>query len=160
MKIPKRLYIATAVILFVGGAGTALALQPATEPSKELAVRQVSAATSGKEADTPVNAAPEVAQPVVHNTAPAAAQSIVTPDSAPQPVPQPDPITVTSYEEIPVGGAGDKDCKFNYSDGTIYQWHWVTINPQGAWSETQQRWSVTTTTSGSCDQSVIGRAKS
>lgn len=66
------------------------------------------------------------------------------------PEPEPTPVTVTSYEQIPVENSEDVDCKYTYSDGTTYQWHWKTV-------EYNQVRIVHTT--GKCDQSAIGTEK-
>lgn len=73
------------------------------------------------------------------------------------------PITVSSYRQIDED-SGNIDCEYTYSDGTTYQFHWQVINPQGSWQTNGQgqdgHWVATTTTSGVCDDSVIGQSKS
>lgn len=43
MKVPKKLYLAVALLIFAGGATTALAMQPAPEKPKTVEVQQVAA---------------------------------------------------------------------------------------------------------------------
>lgn len=54
---------------------------------------------------------PDVAQPVT---------------SQPEVVVAPAPVTVVSYEKIPLEGTENTDCRVTYSDGTSRQWHWQT----------------------------------
>lgn len=84
------------------------------------------------------------------------------PEPTPAPTPPAAPIIVSRYEIIDLGG-GNVDCKLTYSNGTNYQWHWQTVNPQGAWVTDGQgqngHWQVATNTSGICDQRTIGQPK-
>lgn len=74
---------------------------------------------------------------------------------------EPNPVTVTAYEKIPDGN--DIICKLTYSDGSTSQRKWQTTNPQGAWIEDGQgqngHWQATTTTSGNCDDTLLGTIK-
>lgn len=66
--------------------------------------------------------------------------------------PAPTPVTITAVDQIPLD---DKniDCKYTYSDGTSYQWHWKTNKTAG---QTVNGLSVTY---GTCDNSSIGSVK-
>lgn len=79
MKIPKKVYLVAAVLLFMGGAGTVLALQPNTPP-KEVTVKQVAAST-------PVQAAP-VTQPTQTAVAPTPAPAVAVAPVPPAPTPE------------------------------------------------------------------------
>jgi hypothetical protein len=79
---------------------------------------------------------------------------VVTTEPVPTPeppAPEPEPITVVSWEKIPVEGTEDIYCKYTYSDGTTYQWHWQTVE--------YNQGTKFTYTSGSCDQTAIGKNK-
>lgn len=69
----------------------------------------------------------------------------------PAPTPQPTPVTVIAFEQIPVVNSENVDCKLTYSDGTLKQWLWKTV-------EYNQGTKITRT-SGLCDSSVIGKQK-
>lgn len=75
MKTPKRIYLAIALLLFVGGAGTALALSSSPTP-KKVGVTQTAAARPVVEATN----TEAVTEPTVTKTAP-----VVTPDPKPTP---------------------------------------------------------------------------
>lgn len=75
---------------------------------------------------------------------PAAAPS-VTPDQTPAPTPT--PVTLTTFAKIPLANSQDVDCSVVYTDGTSYQWHWMTVN--GAIGHTF----------GNCDQTLVGTTK-
>jgi hypothetical protein len=81
-----------------------------------------------------------------------------------EPTPQPEGITVVSYEQVPSEGNKDVDCKVTYSDGTTYQWSWSTVKEQGSWvtdsSGNNGHWVPATFMSGYCDQSLLGKVKS
>lgn len=81
-------------------------------------------------------------------------------DTAPAPK---QTATVTAYQRIQIAVNGDTDCRFTYSDGTTFQWHWQTVNEHGSWvtdsSGNNGHWVASTTESGVCDQSTIGKAK-
>lgn len=98
-------------------------------------------------------AAPVESQPIVNNDLP-------KPSTIPN---QPSPPTVTTVTQIPVGDAGDVDCEYVYSDGTTYQWHWRTVKQQGSWvtdsSGNNGHWLPSTSESGTCDQSTVGKVK-
>ena len=64
---------------------------------------------------------------------------------------KPTPVTVTAYEKIPVADSENVDCKFTYSDGTTYQWHWLTVE--------YNQGSRITRSIGKCDSSTIGYPK-
>lgn len=71
-------------------------------------------------------------------------------------------VTVTSFREI-VLDASTSDCEYTYSDDTTYQWHWKTINPQGAWvtdgSGQNGHWQQTTQVMGECSDKALGQLK-
>lgn len=151
MKLPKRIYVVAAVLLFMGGAGTVLALQSNSTP-KEVTIKQV-AATNNPTLGTDLAVQPAGEQTTV-------GQQTTTQ----QTVIQPDPVTVTAYEQIPIQDSEDIDCKLTYSDGTTYQWHWTTVNEHETWmtdsSGHNGHWVKATHTSNYCDASVIGNVKS
>lgn len=77
---------------------------------------------------------------------------VVTPAATEPPAaPTPEPITVVSYEQIPIENSEDIDCKYTYSDGTTKQWHWKVV--------TYNQGSKNTKVSGFCDNRAIGRDK-
>lgn len=76
---------------------------------------------------------------------------VVTTTPVPTPEPTPEPVTVVGYEQIPVEGTEDIDCKYTYSDETTHQWHWKTV-------EYNQGTKITST-AGTCDYSDIGTEK-
>lgn len=73
MKVPKKLYLAVAILIFIGGASTALALQPEAKP-KKVEVQQVASTKPVEEIVPPVEVAQSppavVAQPVVQEEEP------------------------------------------------------------------------------------------
>lgn len=75
-------------------------------------------------------------------------QPVPTPEA---PAPEPEPVVVTAYEQVPVSGTEDIDCKYTYSDGTTYQWHWFTVE--------YNQGSRITHRSGICDDRAIGTNK-
>lgn len=70
------------------------------------------------------------------------------PESTPTPQ---QPVVVSSYEVINVTDSEDQDCKYTYSDGTIYQWHWKTVQYNQGTKFTQ--------VNGWCDQRSMGTEK-
>lgn len=95
------------------------------------------------------------------NTAPSPTRVIVREVTTPEPTeplstpvePEPEPIVVTAYEQIPMNTGynnEDMDCKYTYSDGTTYQWHWKTVEFNQV---------KITHTNGYCDNRVIGYIK-
>lgn len=72
MKLPKKVYLAAAVLLFMGGAGTAVALYPESEP-KKVVVEQVASQEpqeQPEQATEPVESPPAVVETVVEEEAP------------------------------------------------------------------------------------------
>lgn len=97
-------------------------------------------------------------------TAPSTTRVEVSPTPAPStqisaPVAKP---TVVSYSKIVID-TNNTDCKYAYSDGTVYQWRWQTINPQGSWvtdgNGNNGHWVATTNTTGNCSATAIGGPK-
>lgn len=62
MKVPKKFYLAVALLIFAGGAGTALAMQPAPEKPKTVEVQQVAAVEPVEESTEPVESTPAVVE--------------------------------------------------------------------------------------------------
>lgn len=73
------------------------------------------------------------------------------PTQAATPVVEEPKIVVTAYEAIPVPGTENVECKLTYSDGTVKQWLWKTVE--------YNQGSKIVRTSGTCDASVIGQVK-
>jgi hypothetical protein len=92
------------------------------------------------------SADPPNSQPVAHPTAP-----INNASPSPQAHKEPDPIVVTAYEQIPIEGTEDIDCKLTYSDSTTHQWHWRTV--------TENQGTTTVHTGGICDARILGHEK-
>lgn len=101
-----------------------------------------------KDLQSSTNTPPSVAKvdvPIAQ-AAPVLQQTAQAP-TIPEPT-SPTPVTVTAYEQIPVEGSEDVDCKYTYSDGTNYQWHWQKVE--------YNQGSKITNTSGLCDNRAIG----
>lgn len=77
MKPPNRIYIVAAVLLFMGGAGTVLALQPDPQ-HKEVTIKQVAAVSK------PIVQA-DATTPVDNTITPPAQQTVATTDTTPVP---------------------------------------------------------------------------
>lgn len=111
--------------------------------------------------DSPNNATVPASSPVTDGNV---SQGIVSPTAASTSTPSAAPsVTVTAFKEI-VLDADTSDCVYTYSDGTTYQFHWKTSNPQGSWMTDgvgqNGHWVKTVQTSGYCDQRAIGQQKS
>lgn len=81
---------------------------------------------------------------------PSSTQSLSAPAPAPD-TPEPTSVTVVAFEEVPVEGSEDMDCKLTYSDGTSHQWHWKKVS--------YNQGTKITNTVNKCDSSVIGELK-
>jgi hypothetical protein len=93
---------------------------------------------------------------------PVSTNNVAVPSSTPTPQVAIPAVTVTAFEQVPLD-AINIDCKYTYSDGTTYQWHWQATNPHGSWVTdsfgNNGHWVASTSTTGACDQSAIGQAK-
>lgn len=78
------------------------------------------------------------------------------------PVTSPVAITVASYEKIDLGNQ-NIDCKYTYTDGTTYQWHWQTWNPQASWETDSMgqngHWVGGIETHNECSDIALGAPK-
>lgn len=97
------------------------------------------------------NVAPSESRTVVREviTEPAT-EPLNNPAPDPQPEPEPEPIVITNVEQIPTGegyNGENVDCRFTYSDGKTYQWHWKTVRYN------QQK---ITSYNDKCDSNLIG----
>lgn len=152
--------IAVALLLVLGIAGSVYAFRPlpkkANVAQKPISSTQTSTETPVSPSDqtTVVSATPPTLSPATSTNTTTTQQT--TTGTA--------PATVTAYEKISIPDSEDIDCKLTYSDGTTYQWHWLTINEQGSWvtdaSGNNGHWVKTTNTANLCDDSVIGKQKS
>lgn len=74
----------------------------------------------------------------------------------------PEPVVVTAFREIVLDN-DTSDCEYTYSDGTTYQFHWKTTNPQSSWQTDGQgqngHWAATISKSGTCSDKAVGQLK-
>lgn len=171
-SIIKKRYIAGTSVLIAGAVAGVMALSSpqsahATDSPLTTEVSNQSKELANHEARI-TNTESNVADLQAKTGTPASSTQTVVPDADPNPAQTPDPtpvpVTVVSYQQIPLDDQGNTDCQYTYSDGTTYQWHWKTYNPQGSWQVNGNplngyHWVPTTSTSGTCDDSVIGWTK-
>ena len=70
MRVPKKLYVAAALLLFAGGAGTVLALQPEEKPKQAIVQQVASVEPQEQEQTTPAETTPAVEQTQTNTPAP------------------------------------------------------------------------------------------
>lgn len=169
LKVTKKITLAAAGAIVVGVLGGVAAMNnPApTKATDSPLVQQVD--SQSKELDNHEARITNTENDVKDlqnktGTPPTSNKVNVPPVTAPAQTQQttPQTIIVASFEQIDEGG-GNMDCKFTYSDGTTYQWHWKTVNPQGSWQTDSfgqnGHWTESMQTTGSCASQDIGEQR-
>jgi hypothetical protein len=75
-----------------------------------------------KDLQNKTNTAPSTNHVAVPNSTPSASNPAT-----------PSPVTVTAYEQQPIDGSENVNCRYTYSDGSNTVFLWKMVNEQGSW---------------------------